>query len=414
MNKYALPGAVECVACAVGTEANEEGSSGCTPKAPPPTCNSLDHFAAQPALQDYDCLLDYLHSASPAGPHAWGTGCLALLQAFYYGASRIPCGTGTCFEYMASGVKRICPKSLETIASYVDGDDPSGYYDYYDGELPDHLAKASYAARQLLAEVTANWGYDDDNTLDFHMWQAGVGSTGSTQFILQASDYGAMYKCDDYAEFVFDAAKHCAVPFFAHACPQKCGGHPSPTIMCNEPTNLYPQVGAGQTFQANLDFQSPVRGPDMVNCGPGWKMNDVTRLIEPKCGKPSSMDQCPDELFFTPQPDGVNYEPVCMHQQPVGTKCDPHSSTSCNQGLTCSCHKNSRKLLFGSFGSLNLASDENDCECKGGEGGESGGGEGGGGSSGKQRFKLQLDTYLVYPTHTSGSFELLGGAAHVG
>lgn len=353
---FALAGAVKCTPCAVGYS-SEKGSGGCMPDGSTalPTCAAEERSYS---IQNYDCVLNYLNTGNPKNqavpglPHL-GFGCDNLFNVLAGHPDNI-------IEGYVGGLKRFCPLSVKKVADYLQASGRKG---------------VAYKVRMALAQAEREWGLDDDESIRFPMVYApGMFSTlfgMLAPLAIGCIDYDAFVAAGEgpgwvigekYNADLFPQGKqctpsgcddrfeetHCAYAPFAVACPQKCGGVvPSSKIMCEEPTLA---VNAGvQTVNLPpvLSRGTPIQGPEMAACGPGWGMNQDTGLIEPKCGKPPSLKYCPDAAFSSD-----NMEPKCaVGKQPSGTECDPDDETSCDAGLTCMCphsRARARSLLFAS------------------------------------------------------------------
>jgi len=311
---YALPGAFGCTACEEGYQA-EAGAMGCTPVTALPSC--ADGQLAVPAVQNYDCLINQLTTGHSYGGFGGSHGCDALFGQL----------AGLDVELLmnfATGLSRICPKSVYSLAQ----------------NLPPGMKRERLV--QLAGHVIENWGLDDDYTLEFTFFRSQLSPFELNQIGPMQTGCATMEELIESGEgFFFPANKKaaaiatgeecnpkrcnddrftsdwCAYPFFAVACPAKCGGVPSATIMCAEP--YVPVAVASSYLGLSWEYDKPIQPPTMAACGPGWAFNPISRLIEPACGRPASMAYCPDDQFTTPLDADGNYAPTCAvaQQDPV-------------------------------------------------------------------------------------------------
>lgn len=325
-NFYALPGATSCTPCESGTTSSA-GASGCI-LSEPPACSASEVLA--PRINDYDCLLRQMTNG--------GFSCDTMMNALW---------ASNALTMYANGMKRLCSKTIHDHAHYYETT-YEGFYDVY----PDNGNYVSRATelRKLTAEAHAEWGLDDDYTLQFWLLMQGIAPTEkdyvgplntgcATMDGLRASGAGFSYitqqqgkaqaaeepcaasRCAD-PRFTRD---WCAYPLFAVACPVKCGGVPAATITCGAATTPVSPAG-GVRLPLTWEFSKPIQPRSMLACGPGWAFNTTTRLVEPACGRPEALSDCPDEYYVLTYADG-KYTPSCNAPPPSAPPPPPSTET---------------------------------------------------------------------------------------
>jgi len=149
---YALPGATSCTPCEAGTTSSA-GASGCVAETAAPECSASEVLA--PRINDYDCLMLQMTTGSYS--------CDAMLSALW---------ANPLLSAYATGMKRLCSKTIHDYAYYYETS-YGGYYDVYPDENGDYISRST-ELRKLAAQAHAEWGLDDDHTLDFWLYMQGI------------------------------------------------------------------------------------------------------------------------------------------------------------------------------------------------------------------------------------------------
>ena len=210
---YALPGTTSCTPCEAGTTSSA-GASGCVAQTAAPACSASEVLA--PRINDYDCLLRQMTTGNFPS-------CDSLMNALW---------ANSMLPAYATGLKRLCSKTIHNHASYYDPDTDyyyGGYYDVFRDPGNGDWISRSTVLRKLAAEAHAEWGLDDDHTLDFWLYMQGIApiesgyvgplNTGcATMDGLRASGAGFNYIAQQMATAQAEgetcAASRCADPRF--------------------------------------------------------------------------------------------------------------------------------------------------------------------------------------------------------
>lgn len=266
----------------------------------------------------------------------------------------------------ANSYKRLCPKTIEYFADN---------WQYSSPAFGDDKAATEYALRQIVATAVAEWGLNDEAFIQ-SMFESNQGINILSWGLIHPVQMGCVDLDDVYAagtglvgtvtplveEFVAEGNvcyptscndlkfedSWCSYPLFAIGCPVKCGYVPASTIMCAE-TGAY-ILAALKKLPITVDWSEPIQPASMVNCGPGWKVDCVTKLVVPACGKTAELAYCPDSKFEAEIHDGLYYPHCHQAPSPEGSTCDPDEHDPCDAGLACTCtSRRDRKLLFSSL-----------------------------------------------------------------